>query len=260
MAGELAIREQKFVYGEYLDVNIYPVFRTPRQVRRSTKRKPTREAQQALNKKNRANDVNRVICSNFTNDDYYATLTYAGLPPTEEQVRRDVENFLKRYGRALAKKGKALKWVKTIEIGAKSGRIHIHLIITGGLSPKELQALWGRGYVDCKPLMFDVNGVMGLAGYFCKEQRNTAGDGHRRKSWSCSRNCTHPQPRTNDYRYSRKKAAEIAREGENCRVLEKLYPGYICAGEPEIFHNDDSGLYYIHMRFYRAGAKFDLRG
>lgn len=259
MAGELAIREQKFVYGEYLEVNIYPVFRTPRQGRRSTKRKPTRKVQQALNQKNRANEVNRVIGSNFTNNDFYATLTYAGLPPTEEQVRRDVENFLKRYGRALEKKGIVMKWVKTIEIGSRGGRIHIHLIITGGLTPKELQALWGRGYVDCKPLMFDTNGVLALSKYFCKDLRNEAGDGHRRKAWSCSRNCVHPEPKTNDYRYSRKKAAEIAREGENCRAFEKLYPGYICAYAPEPFYNDEMGLYYLHLRFYRAGAKFDLR-
>lgn len=257
MSGKFAIREQRFEYGEYLEVNIYPVFRTPRQTKRSITRKPSREVQQVLNRRNRSCEVNRVICANFTNEDLYITVTWKGDPPTEAEFRRELENALKRMGRALAKKGKKLKWVKTVEPGKKSGRPHAHLVITGGLAPQEIQQLWGKGYVDCKPLMFDKNGVTGLARYFTKLSRNEAGDGKKKKSWSCSRNCVRPQPKTNDYKYSKKRAREIAQEQDNCRVLDKLYPEYICDSCEE-FYSDDTGFFYLHLRFYRKGAKFDL--
>lgn len=258
MKCRMAYREQRFVYGSYLEVNIYPVFQTVAKTGRRTVRKPTREVQQRLNLLNRAKEVNRVICANFTSGDLYLTLTCKGEQPTEERFRRDLDNFLGKYARALAKRGADKpKWVKTIEVGSRSGRIHAHLVITGGIAPHEIQAMWGRGYIDCKPLMFDKDGVLGLAKYFVKQTRNESGDGHRRKSWSCSRNCIRPVPKTNDYRYSKRKAAEIARERENARLLEKLYPDYLfSACEP--FYNDENGLYYLHMRFVRKGARLDL--
>ena len=52
-------------------------------------------------------------------------------------------------------------------------------------------------------------------------------------------------------------AAELARENENARLLDKLYPGYICAF-CKTFYNDESGLYYLHMGFYKKTARLDL--
>lgn len=258
MKCRMVYREQKFYYGDYLEVNIYPVFQKIAKTGRRTARKPTREVQKALNRLNRAKEVNRVICANFTNNDLYITLTVKGEQPTEEEFRKMLDNFIAKYTRALVKKGKDKpKWVKTVEIGIRSGRIHAHLVMSGGLTPQEIQTMWGEGYIDCKPLMFDKDGVQGLSKYFVKQARNESGDGHKRKSWSCSRNCVRSEPKTNDYRYSKKKAAEIARESENARLLEKLYPDYFFS-ECEPFYNDQSGLYYLHMRFYKKNARLDL--
>lgn len=256
--GRVAYREQKFECGEFLEVNIYPVFQSPVRGRRRAKRKPTREVQQALNRLNAAKEVNRVICANFTNQDYYITLTFKGDPPDLERAKKDVANFLKKLERMMRRKGLGKpKWIKTIEVGAKSGRIHVHMVISGGLLPVDYQRLWGKGYVDCKPLMFGADGVMGLSRYFIKQSRNVPGDEHKAKSWSCSRNCIRPEPKTNDYRYSRKRAAEITRERENSRLIEKLYPGYFCSS-CEAFYNDESGHYYLHLRFYKKNARLDL--
>lgn len=258
MSGGTAYREQKFECGDFLEVNIYPVFRTPAQAKRRKKRKPTKDAQQALNRLNAAKEVNRVICANFTNRDYYITLTYKREPPDPEQVKKDVANFIKKIERMMRRKGLGKpKWIKTIETGTKSGRIHVHIVISGGLLPVDYQRLWGKGYVDCKPLMFSADGVMGLSRYFVKQSRNVPGDEHKAKSWSCSRNCIRPEPKTNDYRYSRKRAAEIARERENSRLIEKLYPGYFCSS-CEAFYNDESGHYYLHLQFYKKNTRLDL--
>lgn len=257
MKARMAYREQRFVCGDFLEANIYPVFQTEASTGRKSPRKPTRLVQQKLNALNSARECNRTICANFSSRDYYLTLTYKGDPPDEERARKDIENFLAKVARRLKKMGLTLKWIKSIEIGKKNGRIHAHLIITGGLSPKDLQVLWGKGYIDCKPLMFSKEGVFSLAKYFTKEIKNLPGDGKKAKSWSCSRNCVRPEPKTNDYRYSKKRAAELAKESENARLLEKLYPGYICA-YCKAFYNDASGLYYLHMGFYKKTARLDI--
>ena len=258
--GQMAIREQKFECGDYLEASIYPVFGyrcSQKGKRRRISRKPTREVQQALNRKNSARACNRLICANFTHDDWYLTLTFKGDIPTPEEAKKAIDSFLAKVKRRLAKLGKVMKWVKCEEVGTRNGRPHFHLVLTGGLTPQEMAALWGKGYIDCKPLMFSADGVMGLAKYFGKQKKNEAGDGKKGKSWTCSRSCTHPEPKTNDYRYTKRRAAELAKEKENARFFEKLYPGYICH-ECEPFYNDESGLYYIHMIFYRKGAKLDV--
>lgn len=88
VSGRVAYREQKFECGDFLEVNIYPVFQSTVQSRRRAKRNPTREVQQVLNRLNAAKEVNRVICANFTNQDYYITLTYKGDPPDLERAKR----------------------------------------------------------------------------------------------------------------------------------------------------------------------------
>ena len=258
MRCRMSYREQRFECGNYLEANVYPVFQTEASTGRRGPRKPTREVQRRLNELNKARECNRTICANFDSGDYYLTLTYKGDSPDEFRAKQDIENFLAKVARRMKKKGlPPPKWVKSIETGRKSGRVHGHLILSGGLTPMELQMLWGRGYIDCKPLMFGTDGVFALARYFVKEVKNFPGDGKKAKSWSCSRNCARPVPKVSDYKYSRKRAAELARECENARLLDKLYPGYICA-YCKTFYNDESGLYYLRMGFYKKNARLDI--
>lgn len=251
-------REQKFECGDFLEVNLYPVFRFEASTGRRGPRKPTRDVQVRLNVLNRARECNRTICANFTNQDYYLTLTYKGDPPEEDRAKQDIENFLAKVARLMKKKGLPKpKWIKAIEKGTKSGRIHAHLVHSGGLTPRELQMLWGHGYIDCKPLMFTKDGVFALSRYFTKEIKNHPGDGKKAKGWTCSRNCIRAVPKINDYKYSKKRAAELARERENARLLDKLHPGYICAF-CKTFYNDESGLYYLQMGFYKKNVRLDI--
>lgn len=251
----MTYREQKFVYGEFMEVSTYPVFWTEASTGKRTKRKPTSIVQQNLNKANAADEINRIICANFTRRDYYLTITYANDPGSEERVKKDIENFLMRLKRAMRKKGLPVpKWVKCVEQGSRGGRWHAHFVISGGLAPHEIAELWGKGYIDCKPLIFRADGCRGIGGYFVKEHKNKPGDQHKAKCWSCSCNCVRTQPKTNDYRFSKKRAAELAKDRENARVIEKLYPDYIC-NECRAFYNDSSGLFYLRMYFYRKDAK-----
>lgn len=94
-----------------------------------------------------------------------------------------------------------MKYIYSIEQGSKSGRIHFHVIMTGGLTINEIASIWGKGYVDkVLPLMFDQTGCAGIAKYFCKQKISDHNKGKHAKRYVASTNCIKPQPQNNDYR------------------------------------------------------------
>lgn len=257
-------REQKFFYGQYLEVNLYPVYEFPRSGSRKKVRKPSKAVQMKLNQKNAERRLNRLIANNFTNQDYKLELTYSdeNYPEDLERAKKDLRNFFVRLNRARKKQGlEPTKYIYSIEIGSRNGRIHFHLIISGGISINQIAEIWGKGYVDqVKPLMFDETGVTGLAKYFCKQKLDDDGntEGKYAKRYQSSRNCIEPEAQINDYKYSKRKVRDIAEECENRRMIESLYPDYFCA-ECKPFWNDDNGEYYITILMYQKNRKLDLK-
>ncbi|MBO5449792.1 MAG: hypothetical protein J5994_10785 [Ruminococcus sp.] len=257
-------REQKFSYSNYMEVNLYPVYEFPRAGRRKTVRKPSKEVQVKLNQKHAERRLARLIANNFTSDDYKLELTYSDkfYPDSLERAKRDIQNFFRRLNRVREKQGLSpTKYIYSIEAGTRGGRIHFHLILTGGLSLKEIQKIWGKGYVDAVlPLMFDETGVQGIAKYFCKQKLDENGniDGKYAKRYQRSRNCVEPEPKTNDYRFSKKKVREIAEDSENRRMVENYYPDFFCA-ECKPFWNDNNGEFYITIMLYRKDTVLDLK-
>ena len=257
-------REQKYKYGDYMEVNIYPVYYHARAKKRSTKRKPSRACQKRLNQLNAERQLARIMAANFTNEDIKLELTYSeeNRPDSIERAKKDLRNFFDRLNRARKKQGlESTKYIYSLEIGEKTKRIHFHLMISGGIKIKDLQKIWGMGYVDkVKPLMFDETGLRGIAKYFCKQQVSDNGstDGMHQKRYQCSRNCITPQPTSNDYKYSKRKVKNIAEDSENRRMIESLYPGYFCA-ECERFFNENNGENYITIMLYKQDADLDIR-
>ena len=258
-------REQKYKYGNYLEVNLYPVYYYPTHGRRKKKKKPSKEAQKRLNQINAERQLARIMAANFTNEDYKLELTYSpeNLPETVERAIKDLKNFFARMSRARKKRGlPKMKYIYSPEIGEKNKRIHFHVVISGGMLPKEIQRIWGKGYVDkVKPLMFDETGLRGIAAYMCKQRVSADGtstDAYGMKRYQCSQNCIKPQPQNNDYKYSKKKVREIAEDSENRRLIESKYPGYFCA-ECKSFWNEQNDENYISIMLYRQDADLDIR-
>lgn len=239
-------REKQIYHGNYLDVDIYPVFVDGRcRGSRRKKANPTSEVQAKLNEKY-ANLKNvHLINSNFTMEDLVVTLTYAPhyLPGTEEEAIKDLKNFLRRLRRALKKLGKDLKYFAVYE-QSKNGRHHHHIIISGGLSPTEIQKLWGYGIVDTKALYFDEYGVTALTQYITKETSS-------KKKIIHSRNLVNPIEKQRDGKISKKKAMDIHNYNVDAReVCKKLYPEYELA-DMNPFYNEVNGHYYISLRLYK---------
>lgn len=257
-------REQKYYYGQYLEVNLFPVYEFPRSSRRKSRRKPSRECQIRLNQIHAERELARQIAANFTNEDYKLELTYAkdNYPKDIDRAKKDLRNFFDRLNRRRKSLGlEPTKYIYSVEVGSRTGRIHFHLILSGGLKIKDIQQVWGKGYVDrVKPLMFDETGVRGIAKYFCKQKLSEDGsiDGLNQKRYQCSRNCVKPEPKNNDYRFSRRKVKEIAADSENRRMIESFYPDYFCA-ECEPFWNECNGEHYISIMLYKKTACLDLK-
>lgn len=218
-----------------------------------------------MNQVNAEKQLARIMAANFTNDDYKLELTYSpdNLPEDMERAKKDLKNFIARLGRARKKRGlPVMKYIYSIEVGSKNGRIHFHMVLTGGIAPKEIQRIWGKGYVDkIKPLMFDETGLRGIARYMCKQKVSADGtetDAAGMKRYQCSQNCIKPEPQNNDYKYSKKKVKEIAEDCENRRMIEAKYPGYFCA-ECKSFWNENNGEHYISIMLYRQDAELDIR-
>lgn len=243
-----AIREKKYLCGNYAEVLICPVIKQPRG--RKNKYNPTSEVQEKLNQKNAERKIHRLVNANFTIEDYKGELTYndAHHPDSIERALKDFQNFVKRVNRYRHKRGlDNMKYIMTIEIGSRKGRIHIHFIMSGGLTLSELARLWGMGYLrDFAPLQFDEHGVAGIAKY-CAKQMLLG------KRWCASRNLVKPEePPPNHSKYTRRKADRLAQaiEQDNYKEeIKKLYPDWGVASA-EVSKNQVNGYDYITIYLY----------
>ena len=197
-------RETMYYCGEvHLDVDIYPVW--DKQRGRGPKRRPTSEVQEKLNQKNAERELARLLDTNFTQNDLRFDLTYndAHLPKNDEEALRDAANFIRRVKYQRRKLGLSeLKCVIVTAVGAKSGRYHHHIVMSGGLTIEQLAALWRpRGFTTLKPLELDDNGFVGVANYFARQ--NSVG-----KRWRTTRNLERPRQHQRDGKISAHRVTE----------------------------------------------------
>lgn len=241
-------REKIHKCGEFLEVDIFPVFEYQRG--RSKKRKPTTETQQRLNQRNAEKKLTRLLNTNFTKHDIRFDLTYSdeNYPETPENAQRQMQNFLRRVKRYRAKHNlPELKYVAVTEVGKENGRLHHHIVMSGGVDINTLAEIWGKGYTTAKPLQFDEFGITGIAVYLVKSP--ILG-----KRWSASRNLEQPKTSERDGRIPQYKIREFGNSGNDNRAeLERLYEGYTLA-DCKPYYNEINGGYYITVRMYKKPA------
>ena len=243
-------QETKYYCGDFLDVDIYPVFK--KQKSRSGRYRPTSEVQAKLNENNSVKRLERLLHCNFTTTDYALHLTYADehLPHDTETAQKDIQKFLRRVRRWYKAQGKELKYVCVTEKGKRSERIHHHLVINGGVNRSELETFWKLGYANSKRLQFTKNGISGLANYITKQSLLF-------KRWSSSKNLKKPIIKTNKNKYSKRKAREIFEFHLSNEQIERFYPNYFIA-EVQPMINAVNGGYYTHIRLYKKNTKLIL--
>lgn len=249
-------REKSYKCGDYKEVYIYPVFaEQAKGGARRRKAKPTSEAQQRLNKRISENNLIRLLNANFTKDDIAFDLTYKNEtnPTTNEQAKRDLSNFFRRLKRFRKQKGLSdLKYIAVTERGERKGRVHHHIVMSGGVSINDLAKLWGKGYTKAQPLQFDETGLIGKGKYMTKQALFF-------RSFNASKNLIHPQPTKRDGRLSNRKAMEMCVDIYNKELYERLYEGYAFA-EANSFYNEVNGGVYLVVRLYKKELTFKRWG
>lgn len=257
-------RETGYNMGQpYCDTVIFPVH-GPRKGRRSLGR-PTSEAQEKINERNARMHFARVANANFEDGrDLKVDLTFdqGHCPSTRRECKHEVDKFLRRVKRAWKNHGfeRELRYLYVIE-GADGKRLHVHFLMTGGLTFVELRELWGMCEIlNVRVLQAGQKGYEALSVYLTKQGKLADGE-HR---WYGSRNLVKP-----DYeeRNAKIPMAEVDKLGEYIQnvmevgkgviptaeryaPIEDLYPGYYCA-EAESKYLERFREWIIHVKLYR---------
>ncbi len=163
--------------------------------RRRAKYQHTPEAQQEVNRRKAVRECTRLLNANFCPGDLYITYTYRkdARPHGEVAMRRQVKTLLDRLRRICRRNGSELKYIWTAEVGER-GASHIHMVLSGTTSAREIQKAWSYGYIRVIPLD-DTGQYRRLAEYLVKYAKKTEKAighpiGHR---YNPSRNLRRPE-------------------------------------------------------------------
>lgn len=250
--GRWFVRERVYICGDYMDADIYPIFQ-PAGKRRKRCR-PTSEIQAKINQRNAERKITRLVHANFTKEDMALHLTYreADIPESTEAAQRDLYNFIRRAKRKYKKIAQELKYISCTEYGKKSGRVHHHLIISGGLDRDELEKLWGKGYANSKRLQFEADGVTGLAHYTVKDKVFY-------KRWNQSKNLAQPTAIVKDAAVTQKDVVNMTAAIESKNAWEYFagrYPGYeLTDAQANINEVNRSTYIHVDMRKKKVNKK-----
>ena len=243
--GRFFIREQKYICGDYMDIDIYPVFQF--RGKRRGKCRPTSDIQKRLNQRRAEKRLVRLVHLNFTEDDIALHLTYDEEPSSAKDALRVLYNFLQRVKRARKKAGLCpLKYITATEQGKKSGRIHHHVIMNGGLSRDQIERIWALGFANAKRLQFGPNGIIGLAHYITKGNIL-----YRR--FNTSKNLEQPEAITKDGTIRVRDIKDITElfKAENEKLFfETMYSDFRLV-DGHWLHNEVNGMDYIYITMYR---------
>lgn len=239
--------------GDTLVLTVYPILgRSDRAKAEAARKAMSRERQNRYNRERARRRLALLMDANFGRNDLHVTLTYRGTPPDYEQARKDVRNYLRAVKRMREKAGlPEMKYIYVLEEEGGDGekrRIHVHLMMTGGISREALEEKWGRGYANCDRLQPEEgNGLMELARYFTKLEQEK----HRR-AWSASKNLRQPRTTVSRTRMSNARVRRLCQEipGNAAEIMGKLYPAYKL-GAVEPYVSDWIPGVYLRIRLRR---------
>ena len=163
----------------------------------------TKEEQEKVNTRQAERKLRILINANYGYGDYHLVLDYIrrkGEPDrTPEQMRQDIDVFLRECRKEYRKAGLEFKYIHVMEIGKKGARHH-HLVVNK-IDTEILQRCWYKAYeghnrVKVFPLD-DSGNYAELASYLIKytgtHKKGTDG-ALQGKRWNCSKNLVRPEP------------------------------------------------------------------
>lgn len=259
------IREMRMITPMYMRILIYTV-RNYWKGKRGKKFQPTSEIQKKCNERNRMRYLSDLLHLNFTPEDiaFHPTYEDRWLPENFEEAIKHRQNFVKRLKRAWAKAtGMPAKDCKIFMVTAQAstGRVHHHMIMSGGLSFEQITKIWGMGHCSPRNLEFDEKGICGLSNYIAKP-----GERKCKRSWATTKNFEKPEYTTRDNQYTNKDADYMDEHPDDVGFVEEKYPGWgvaeiiptSFAGEGEEDKEHPFG-HFIEIRLYRKNNRYFQR-
>lgn len=239
--------------GDILEAEIYPVWDTTAHT--STKRvKRSSEDDRKYYDAKRKKYLTRLINTNFTDLDVWATLTYRDgeLPVSIEAAEHELEKFFRRLS-YYAKKHNlpALKYIAVTEELSRDGevvRVHHHIFINFR-DRDTLERIWGHDdRANTRRLHADENGYDGAAHYTLKNIKG-------KKSYRYSQNLKKPTEYIADSKITARTATEMAVNRNYCETkLQKLYKGYELVSISVRTSEFVSG-FYIYSKFRKTNLQ-----
>lgn len=253
------VYEKITVCGNYENNSMYQLHASPiwNSGRHRKTGNPTRPAQQRVNKRNAELKFTQLLHCNFNSKDYIVHLTFANEPKDENEVKRLVKNYQQtiRYHRNKANlpENKNLYVIEHSNYG--NGRLHVHIVISGGLTMKLMTKLWKHGMCEVKYLEFDENsGLAKLAQYLCKKKTLY-------KRWIPSRNLDKPQTTIKEIDFIElKNAVKAIIYGNWQKHFEDRQPGWLLGGKPIIYANFKTSAISIYYNMHRMKSERLAKG
>ena len=244
-------RKEVYEYKHYKEIEIYPVYSGSHKRVRCEKRKESKKSQKELNKRNRIKKILRLLRDNFCKKDFFVTLTYSekNVPKTVDGAQEDYKQFMRALRKAYSDAGKTLKYMAWVEKGVEKGRLHHHLVVSGGIDREVFEELFQKGFVTVRKLKPELDDFLSLAEYFAKEPKG-------KRTFTCSKNLSRtalvPKVVENN-KTSKQEIKAIIENFEDKEWFEKKYPGY----EPvfcDIRKNEYSRHSYIYLTLRKKGC------
>ena len=144
------------------------------------------------------------------------------------------------------------KYIYVLEcVTYKSGRyagknnFHFHMFMTGGLTPKVIEDIWGHGGIKCENFAPDKYGLESAAAYMCKDPKG-------RKRFVYSRNLKKPiESKTKDGHISPNTVAKMATQRvDDAGYWERRYRGYRFVRCYSRFNNYNN-QWYVSVVMYK---------
>lgn len=221
----------------------------------------SRETQEKVNLMRRKRYVTRLVNLNFDSRSVMLELDYenGNYPDDMQDAKRQMTNYIRRIKRLYHKAGKELKYIYCTERGEETGRVHHHMIVSGGVEKDALLRAWKnskRNYAVY--LEYTENGYTDLACYYAKKEDREIYE----KTFVTSQNLERPEPLPEDDRQARALSRVFTKK--NCRdfyennltrqEMQNLFPGYkLCDGWSCVYNPYDHS-YYMHMRLLKSTA------
>lgn len=223
----LVYRTKRIKAGRHLYMHTYPVYVHREDAVRAKRMRETGQTQARYNARRSAEWLVCLVQENFGSNDIWITLTYPGAqPPSEEQARKDIKNYIKRVNRWREKRGMGkARYVYVIEWedDGEAKRVHHHVIMSG-MDRETAETIWGAGRTNAAKLQPDDAGLEALARYITKG----TGRAKHSKRWGASKGLKKPKITTADKKISKRQMARMAAGGEDAarEAMARIETGY----------------------------------